>query len=120
MTTIRPGEPAFRLPDAGYDAARHAAALATSPAISSSFPTSAAGRHLDDSGRTVELVQRFEHAFPMLAPRAVRCGAGVVLKGCDIVLAAVLVVVAFGRSGGKRLVDESSVRARELHADQHA
>lgn len=38
----------------------------------------------------------------------------------NIVLAAVLVVVAFGRSGGKRLVEESSARARELHADQHA
>jgi hypothetical protein len=38
----------------------------------------------------------------------------------NIVLAAVLVAVAFGRSGGKRLVEESSARARELHADQHA
>jgi hypothetical protein len=38
----------------------------------------------------------------------------------NIALAAVLVVVAFGRSGGKRLVEESSARARELHADQHA
>ena len=38
----------------------------------------------------------------------------------NIVLAAVLVVVAFGRSGGKRLVEESSARARELHADRLA
>jgi hypothetical protein len=34
----------------------------------------------------------------------------------DIVLAAVLVAAAFGRSGGKRLVEESSARARELSA----
>lgn len=33
----------------------------------------------------------------------------------NVVLAAVLGAVAFGRSGGKRLVEESSVRARELH-----
>jgi uncharacterized membrane protein YbhN (UPF0104 family) len=35
----------------------------------------------------------------------------------NIVLAAVLVVAAFGRSGGKRLVEESSARARELQAE---
>ncbi len=35
----------------------------------------------------------------------------------NIVLAVVLVAVAFGRSG-KQLVEESSVRARELQADQ--
>ena len=34
----------------------------------------------------------------------------------NIALAAVLVAVAFGRSGGKRLVEESSTRARELRA----
>lgn len=35
----------------------------------------------------------------------------------NIVLAAVLVAAAFGRSGGKRLVEESSARARELQAE---
>jgi hypothetical protein len=35
-----------------------------------------------------------------------------------IALAAVLVAVAFGRSGGKRLVKESSARARELQAQR--
>jgi hypothetical protein len=35
----------------------------------------------------------------------------------NIVLAAILVAVAFGRSGGKQLVEESSARARELHAE---
>jgi uncharacterized membrane protein YbhN (UPF0104 family) len=34
----------------------------------------------------------------------------------DIVLAAVLVAAAFGRSGGRRLVEQSSARARELKA----
>jgi hypothetical protein len=34
----------------------------------------------------------------------------------NIVLAAVLVAAAFGRSGGKRLVEESSARAMELRA----
>jgi uncharacterized membrane protein YbhN (UPF0104 family) len=34
----------------------------------------------------------------------------------NIVLAAALVAAAFGRSGGKRLVEESSTRARELRA----
>jgi uncharacterized membrane protein YbhN (UPF0104 family) len=34
----------------------------------------------------------------------------------DIVLAVVLVTAAFGRSGGKRLVEQSSARARELKA----
>jgi uncharacterized membrane protein YbhN (UPF0104 family) len=34
----------------------------------------------------------------------------------NIALAAVLVAVAFGRSGGKRLVEDSSARARELRA----
>jgi uncharacterized membrane protein YbhN (UPF0104 family) len=38
----------------------------------------------------------------------------------NIVLAAVLVVAAFGRSGGKRLVEESSARARELQAEPRA
>lgn len=33
----------------------------------------------------------------------------------NVVLAAALVAGAFGRTGGKRLVEESSVRARELH-----
>jgi uncharacterized membrane protein YbhN (UPF0104 family) len=33
----------------------------------------------------------------------------------NIVLAAVLVAAAFGRSGGRQLVEESSARARELH-----
>jgi hypothetical protein len=33
------------------------------------------------------------------------------------VLAAVLVAAAFGRSGGKRLVEESSAQARELQAE---
>ena len=37
----------------------------------------------------------------------------------NFVLAAVLVGVAFGRSGGRRLVAESSARARELHAEPH-
>jgi hypothetical protein len=32
----------------------------------------------------------------------------------NIVFAAVLVVIAFGRTGGKRLVEESSARAIEL------
>jgi uncharacterized membrane protein YbhN (UPF0104 family) len=35
----------------------------------------------------------------------------------SIVLAAVLVIVAFGRSGGKRRVEESSARARKLQAE---
>jgi uncharacterized membrane protein YbhN (UPF0104 family) len=35
----------------------------------------------------------------------------------NFILAAVLVGVAFGRSGGRRLVAESSARARELHAE---
>jgi hypothetical protein len=35
----------------------------------------------------------------------------------NIVLAAVLVAVAFGRSGGKELVEESTARARELQAE---
>jgi uncharacterized membrane protein YbhN (UPF0104 family) len=35
----------------------------------------------------------------------------------NIILATVLVAVAFGRSGGRRLVAESSARARELHAE---
>jgi hypothetical protein len=34
----------------------------------------------------------------------------------DILLAAVLVTAAFGRSGGKRLVEQSFARARELKA----
>jgi uncharacterized membrane protein YbhN (UPF0104 family) len=34
----------------------------------------------------------------------------------NVILAAVLVAAAFGRSGGKRLVEESSAQARELHA----
>jgi uncharacterized protein YbjT (DUF2867 family) len=34
----------------------------------------------------------------------------------NFVLAAVLVAAAFGRSGGKRLVEQSSARARELKA----
>jgi uncharacterized membrane protein YbhN (UPF0104 family) len=34
----------------------------------------------------------------------------------DIVLAAVLVAAAFGRSGGRRLVEQSSARAKELKA----
>jgi uncharacterized membrane protein YbhN (UPF0104 family) len=38
----------------------------------------------------------------------------------NIVLAAVLVVAAFGRSGGKRLVEESSARARGLQAEPRA
>jgi uncharacterized membrane protein YbhN (UPF0104 family) len=38
----------------------------------------------------------------------------------NIVLAVVLVAVAFGRTGGKRLVEESSTRARELQADPRA
>jgi uncharacterized membrane protein YbhN (UPF0104 family) len=38
----------------------------------------------------------------------------------NIVLAVILVVVAFGRSGGKRLVEESSARARELQAEPRA
>jgi uncharacterized membrane protein YbhN (UPF0104 family) len=38
----------------------------------------------------------------------------------NIVLAAVLVAAAFGRSGGKRLVEESSARARELQAEPRA
>lgn len=36
----------------------------------------------------------------------------------DIVLAAVLVAAAFGRSGGRRLVEQSSARARELKAHE--
>ena len=35
----------------------------------------------------------------------------------NVVLAVVLVAAAFGRSGGKRLVEESSARARELQAE---
>jgi uncharacterized membrane protein YbhN (UPF0104 family) len=38
----------------------------------------------------------------------------------NIVLAAILVAVAFGRSGGKQLVEESSARARELQAEPRA
>jgi uncharacterized membrane protein YbhN (UPF0104 family) len=38
----------------------------------------------------------------------------------NIALAAVLVAVAFGRSGGKRLVEESSTRAKELRAEPPA
>jgi uncharacterized membrane protein YbhN (UPF0104 family) len=38
----------------------------------------------------------------------------------NIVLAAVLVAVAFGRSGGKQLVEESTARARELKTESHA
>jgi len=38
----------------------------------------------------------------------------------NIVLAAVLVAAAFGRSGGKRLVEESSAQARELKTEQRA
>ena len=38
----------------------------------------------------------------------------------NIVLAAVLVAVAFGRSGGKRLVEESTSRARDLQAEHRA
>jgi uncharacterized membrane protein YbhN (UPF0104 family) len=38
----------------------------------------------------------------------------------NIVLAAVLVAVAFGRSGGKRLVEESTARAHELRAEPRA
>jgi uncharacterized membrane protein YbhN (UPF0104 family) len=37
----------------------------------------------------------------------------------NIVLAAVLVAVAFGRSGGKQLVKESTARAREMEAEPH-
>jgi uncharacterized membrane protein YbhN (UPF0104 family) len=36
----------------------------------------------------------------------------------NVVLAAVLVAAAFGRSGGKRLVEESSARAMELQAQE--
>lgn len=36
----------------------------------------------------------------------------------NFVLAAVLVAAAFGRSGGKRLVQQSSARARELKAQR--
>ena len=38
----------------------------------------------------------------------------------NVVLAAVLVAAAFGRSGGKQLVEESSARARELQAEPRA
>jgi hypothetical protein len=38
----------------------------------------------------------------------------------NIALVAVLVAAAFGRSGGKRLVEESSTRARELRAAHRA
>lgn len=38
----------------------------------------------------------------------------------NVVLAAVLVAAAFGRSGGKRLVEESTARARELQAEPRA
>jgi uncharacterized membrane protein YbhN (UPF0104 family) len=38
----------------------------------------------------------------------------------NIVVAAVLVAAAFGRSGGKRLVEESSAQARELQAERRA
>jgi uncharacterized membrane protein YbhN (UPF0104 family) len=38
----------------------------------------------------------------------------------NIVLAAVLVALAFGRSGGKQLVEESTARARELKTESHA
>jgi uncharacterized membrane protein YbhN (UPF0104 family) len=38
----------------------------------------------------------------------------------NIILAAVLVAAAFGRSGGKRLVEESSAQARELQAERRA
>ncbi len=38
----------------------------------------------------------------------------------NVVLAVVLVAIAFGRSGGKRLVEESSARARELSAEPRA
>jgi uncharacterized membrane protein YbhN (UPF0104 family) len=36
----------------------------------------------------------------------------------NVVLAAVLVAFAFGRSGGKQLIEESSTQARELQAEQ--
>ena len=38
----------------------------------------------------------------------------------NVVLAAVLVAAAFARSGGKRLVEESSAQARELQAERRA
>jgi hypothetical protein len=37
----------------------------------------------------------------------------------NIVLAAVLVAVAFGRSRGKQLIEESTSRAHELQAEQN-
>jgi uncharacterized membrane protein YbhN (UPF0104 family) len=43
-------------------------------------------------------------------------GSQLVTTVWSIVLAAVLVAAAFGRSGGKRLVEESSAKARELAA----
>jgi hypothetical protein len=38
----------------------------------------------------------------------------------NIILAAVLVAAAFGRSGGRRVVEESSAGARELQAERRA
>jgi hypothetical protein len=43
-------------------------------------------------------------------------GSQLVTTVWSIVLAAILVAAAFGRSGGKRLVERSSARARELKA----
>jgi hypothetical protein len=43
-------------------------------------------------------------------------GSQLVTTVWSIVLAAVLVAAAFGRSGGRRLVEQSSARARELKA----
>jgi hypothetical protein len=47
-------------------------------------------------------------------------GQQLLTKVWNVGLAAVLGTAAFGRSGGKRLVEESSARARELQAEPRA
>jgi len=57
------------------------------------------------------------HAFTSAATAsAYSIGQQLLTTAWNIVLAAVLIAVAFGRTGGKRLVEESSTRAIELQA----
>ena len=54
------------------------------------------------------------------AASAISIGQQLLTTVWNVVLVAVLVAAAFGRSGGKRLVEESSARARESQAEPRA
>lgn len=65
---------------------------------------------------TITFVASLHEATSAATASAYSVGHQLLTTVWNIALAAVLVAVAFGRSGGKRLVEESSTRARELRA----